>query len=379
MRTPSHILAVVSLAVAASLSNAQDWQQQSPYPADTDIFTVHFLTPDRGFIAGDDDLFMHTLDGGQTWAQVPAMPRDPGFYEDSWWDFEFFDDRTGWLFGNGVFRTTDGGDTWDRLPVIVGTVDDYRAIDDQIGYAITNVEIFRTTDGGDSFDIIWEDHTVIAADFVTADKGIISWFDIGFPPEEALFETTDAGRTWTRIADRHFDNIMYLDPDTLVATIDAQFFRSTDAGRTWQLTHDATDSSLTNDHIETVEVVQGDTLTAIDIYARVWMSDDAGRSWTMTHNPIANWGTYWDIHFAETTTGYAVGRLGMIFKTTNGGNSWTQLSNGSTANIRDIVMRPNGVGVAVGDEVVLRTEDFGVHWTALPMDRFTGPARPYHV
>jgi len=42
-------------------------------------------------------------------------------------------------------------------------------------------------------------------------------------------------------------------------------------------------------------------------------------------------------------------------------------------------MRPTGLGIAVGDHALLRTEDFGQHWRVLPQGDFTGSVRPMYA
>jgi photosystem II stability/assembly factor-like uncharacterized protein len=84
--------------------------------------------------------------------------------------------------------------------------------------------------------------------------------------------------------------------------------------------------------------------------------------------PTGTWGYELDIQFPTPEVGYAAGRAGLIWKSTDGGNTWTQINNGGERALFDVQMRPSGLGLAVGkDGMVVRTTDFGNKWTAFQM------------
>ncbi len=64
----------------------------------------------------------------------------------------------------------------------------------------------------------------------------------------------------------------------------------------------------------------------------VFKSSNAGGNWTYTSHPTT-YGLY-DVEFADTQIGYACGWLGKIYKTTNGGTSWSTLNSGSSNVLR---------------------------------------------
>jgi photosystem II stability/assembly factor-like uncharacterized protein len=56
-------------------------------------------------------LLRMTRDGGQTWAGKPAFGVGDSIYQ-----VIFLDERYGWVAArSGIWRTTDSGDTWERL------------------------------------------------------------------------------------------------------------------------------------------------------------------------------------------------------------------------------------------------------------------------
>ncbi len=71
-----------------------------------------------------------------------------------------------------------------------------------------------------------------------------------------------------------------------------------------------------------------------------------------------------DIYFINPSLGYAVGKGGNIFKTVNGGASWSFFSSGLTSNLNSISFADTTYGYIVGDGgAILKTTDGGTTWT----------------
>lgn len=68
------------------------------------------------------------------------------------------------------------------------------------------------------------------------------------------------------------------------------------------------------------------------------------------------------LYFINNTTGYAAGQFGYIIKTTNYGETWTELSNSYVFNIMDICFINNNDGFACGDQGIIKTTDGGDTW-----------------
>ncbi len=122
---------------------------------------VRFATPTQGWAAGGygggNGFIRHTTDGGQNWtAQSPALPGQPSA-------ICFLDSRRGWLgsYDGAVQRTTDGGATWEAVSTIPHFYfEDLLFEDTLVGWAAVGNPagsqppedgrgyIYRTTDGG---------------------------------------------------------------------------------------------------------------------------------------------------------------------------------------------------------------------------------------
>ncbi len=86
----------------------------------------------------------------------------------------------------------------------------------------------------------------------------------------------------------------------------------------------------------------------------------------------------WDVQFLDPDQGWAVGELGVILVTRDGGDNWLPQASGTNASLRAVSFLSPLDGVAVGGwyetdtglsrGVILRTRDGGVNWEALPND-----------
>jgi len=122
--------------------------QQVPVPVSSDLVAVRFVTPEKGWAVGHDGVVLHSADGGRSWvkqldgflaaklmeasiAKLEAS-RNPDldklvaearrFVEQGadkpFFDVLFLNEKEGFVVGafNMVFRTRDGGNTWEPLP-----------------------------------------------------------------------------------------------------------------------------------------------------------------------------------------------------------------------------------------------------------------------
>ena len=79
-------------------------------------------------------------------------------------------------------------------------------------------------------------------------------------------------------------------------------------------------------------------------------------------DPGVNAGFY-DVHFIDANSGYAVGSGGMIIKTENGGINWTRQTSNTTQYLYGVFAIDNNDAYAVGSNgTILKTTNGGVTW-----------------
>ena len=71
----------------------------------------------------------------------------------------------------------------------------------------------------------------------------------------------------------------------------------------------------------------------------------------------------YSIDFIDTSTGWVCGEFGTILKTTDGGDSWVEVSSGVESDINGIFFRTSSIGYAAGaNGVLLKSSDGGSTW-----------------
>ena len=211
-----------------------------------------------GTVARD---FGVTTDGGTTW--VPKT-----FSYDADWmpgDISAINGTTAWTANysssangkGGIFKTTDGGDTWTRqgedlFQNSASFLNVIHFFNENEGYAqgdpvSGNFEIFRTTDGGETWTAVEapaaqnSEASTVGLDWSIGD---ISWFGTN---KGRIYKTTDKGATWTVLstgvskmisemswADEMNGAVTVMDYNqTTGQTSNWQFLRTTDGGQTW--------------------------------------------------------------------------------------------------------------------------------------------------
>jgi len=112
-------------------------------------------------MSGNRDTIWKTTDGGATWAKLP-LPTPGVTPQISYTDLQALDANTVFVTGNGfprqvVFKTTDGGQTWADISgnlstLGIGNINGVRMHDANNGFVVRpGGFLCKTTDGGQSW------------------------------------------------------------------------------------------------------------------------------------------------------------------------------------------------------------------------------------
>ena len=276
---------IVILILAKDISNAQfAWEWQNPKPQGNTLKDVFFTDTLTGYAVGVAGTLIKTTDGGNNWNRIYCGT----------WDIlntvYFTDAYIGYIAGEKgrILKTTDAGQHWDSL--------------------ITNTT--RTL-----YSIVFVNNNT---GYAAGDSGTI-------------LKTTNGGTTWNTLTSGTANRLLslsFIDENNGMATgNNGTALKTTDGGATWQLLNIGTTDEISSVFMTDTSIIYFTTRNFSTYGGAILKSTDGGNTFTIIYTN--NTYLFNDIFFLNADTGYVVGRFDCIYKTSNGGNSWSLISNGS--------------------------------------------------
>jgi hypothetical protein len=206
---------VMILAAGAGTASARPGSGTPPPPKGFEVQSASFVSAQTGFVLGTRHcsilgvtppckaLAEKTTNGGKTWTVVPAPAVElvthsadsPATAVSS---VRFADANDGWLFGPGLWATTDGGKHWQRvkLPGVVYRLatsgrEAYAAVEPALGGPY-QAHLYESAVGSGKWSVVPK---VAPVTSLTA-FGHSAW--TGVAP--GLWTTTNNGKSWSKLS-----------------------------------------------------------------------------------------------------------------------------------------------------------------------------------
>lgn len=323
------VAALMSLALATTVQAGV-----ARSPADATLRCVWFADAHEGWAAGDDGAIWHTIDGGTSWEKQVSGVRG------SLRAISFINPYTGWIVGRDeiphqgstgiVLFTSDGGITWTRraeqmLPGLhsVKFFDDRHGMVTGDGSDAFPSGVFETVDGGRTWSALpgarqpgW-----LAADFSDARTGALAGSGSSLA---TLRDRVVAKSDIDSLGGRSVQGIRLYNGFAAAVGQGGLILISRDtAGARWSISEPKCVSRpvLASCDFTSIHIL-GEHLWVVGRPGSiVFHSGDYGKTWdahrTGQHLPLHA------VHFHDAKTGWAVGDLGTILATRDGGKSWS--------------------------------------------------------
>lgn len=276
-------------------------------------------------------------------------------------------------YGDGVYKSEDGGKTWKNMglkhsehiarilldprnPDIV-----YVASQGPLWAAGGDRGLFKSTDGGKTWNCILKISentgvTDVVMDPVNPDILYAAsyqrrrhvWTLIDGGPESAIYKSTDAGQTWTKLKKGLPDvdmgkiglAVSPVSPNIIYATIEAAerkggIFRSTDYGASWERMNDFDQTAM---YYGTIYADPKEVNRIYLMNTLIQVSDDGGK----TLHPLGEKWKHVDSHAMwidpKDTDYYLVGCDGGIYESYDRGKTWSFKSNLPVTQFYDVTV-----------------------------------------
>lgn len=302
------------LAVSVHMLTAQ--------PTNSGLYDVAVLDTSTIIVVGGNGTLLRTTDGGNNWTQQINSAK-------TFTAVHFIDKNIGWVVGeDGVIRkTTNSGRKWLRQTLNARILQDVFFVNLQVGWVVgVNGVIAKTIDGGESWENQLSGTTGYfeSVFFFDADTG---WAVGRYP---ANMKTIDGGKTWLPMQTQDWDflSVFFVNAEKGWAVGFGQSIAvSMNGGNNWALQTPMPSRLGSSRGIFFIDEKQG-WIVGNDPTnresGRVIATVDSGQTWRAQF-VIPNT-ALWGIDFIDRENGWVVGEKGVMLKTTDGGQTWRQVT-----------------------------------------------------
>ncbi|MBK6353154.1 MAG: hypothetical protein IPF46_07065 [Saprospiraceae bacterium] len=284
--------------VNIQLSPPELWANAKMPKSVMNITDIDFIDTRHGFaIDANGKYFLKSTDSGDSW-----QLKNLNISKSNFASIDFISDSVGFVASNGIYKTNDGGLTWQEPQQQVNGVSYIQMINDKIGVAVKKRDaklkiypsaIYRTIDGGMNWNLVYETDSVIN-EIKVAKNGIL--FCGGLTESKGIiFVSIDSGSSWKAILTNHtFTHLSAIDENNIYTITDSSLLIfSNDGGKVWKQVN------LFNTQLLSIEML-------------------------------------------DLNNGFILG-TNYILKTTNGGNCWTiqQIRDNNIVSCRSLALNMN--------------------------------------
>jgi photosystem II stability/assembly factor-like uncharacterized protein len=318
-------------AILHTTNGGHEWTEQSRSATYYPVSTIWFVDRNNGWIGsgyielggGMGGSINRTTDGGATWArQWVEQPQHDGNPVIS---INFVDLMNGWALTFGqILHTTDGGNSWgvqrDRGPNYQGAV---YFVDQNNGW-VAGDSVLHTTNGGARWISRPFPRYGSSVFFLDLNNGWIAGRD-------GIYHTTNQGSSWVQqhtwnVPYPYFASIHFVNANQgWVVNYNGDIVHTTNGGDQWLPQSTGVSAELRSVYFTDVDNGYAVGWKPSSHSPIVLRTTNGGSEWIQQQTPASEYlYSYYSVHFVDQNTGWIGGDGGTILHTTNGGVTFVE-------------------------------------------------------
>jgi len=268
-------------------------------------------------------------------------------------------------YGDGVYKSLDGGKSWTNVglrasehigDILVDPRDGnvvYVAAEGPLWSAGGERGVFKTIDGGKTWNAVLKisDETgVTDLDFDPRDPDVLYaaayqrrrsvWSLLAGGPESGIYKSTDAGATWRRVSEglpkgdmgRIGLAVSPADPDTVYATIEADekergFYRSRDRGESWEKRNGYISNGTGPHYYQEIVASPQDRDRVYQMDVWIHVTEDGGKTFEPLGEPFKHSDNHALVIDPKDPEHLIAGTDGGLYETFDHGRNWRFVAN----------------------------------------------------
>ncbi|MCX6162718.1 MAG: YCF48-related protein [Ignavibacteriae bacterium] len=285
---------------------------------------------------------------------------------------QFINENTGWVFNNNyIYKSINGGYNWSLIfQYSANPMNDFFFVNANTGFFSTYGGIYNTTNGGNNWLQLLYPYTLYGSylPYLLYFRNDLVGWAAGC---EGIFKTTNGGTNWNCIEPQLTaigGNFSFINNQTGYTG----FLKTTNAGSNWFIY--SQENIYFRDHgIHSTCFLNENTgfLSTAELnypigYRQViYKTTNGGTSFTKKLSGSVSWDNFSCLYFINDFTGWAAGTAD-VYKSTNTGENWSiasTIASGIVENIKFFNLNTGFASTSAGD--ILKSSDGGTNWSVM--------------
>lgn len=283
-----------------------------------------------------------------------------------------------WVYNETVYTTVDGGANWSKVDLPSATTVGIQRLyqisaDGKTLVASGNNGLIRSVDGG----LTW---ATVASPVAEPYYYYYSYFPIGgsdiiASSYSGLWMSRDAGQTWTKLSvpgggtylSMSTDTIKRIDANSLLASDGSgTMYLSKDNGQAWTKAFTAVDVGGYSSQQPVMGFADAKNGFMTDSFGKSYATKDGGMTWEVKSVGFSGARS---VQFLNKQTGWLVGSDGRLYKSTDLGQSWTNVATAAGVSLAAVYFQNETLGWSqrYSGAQFAYTRDGGKTWTEMTL------------